>query len=99
MNAHDAKQILEMYRPGGADDSDPRFVEALQQVRNDRTLRLWFEEQKAFDSAVGGGVKSIPVPSDLKASILAGRKGVRLPWWQDGRIRAAVAASIVILTA
>jgi hypothetical protein len=96
MNSQEAKTILEMYRPGHGNVADPRLAEALEQVRRDRGLGRWFEEQRAFDGLMAGSVKSIPVPADLKASLLASRKIVRLPLWRDGRARAAMAAVILI---
>jgi len=99
MNSQEAKRILEMYRPGGADASDPRFAEALKQLRHERKLAFWFNEQKAFDGVVASGVKAITVPADLKASLLANQRVVRFPLLQDWRVRAAVAAVVVILAA
>lgn len=97
MNSQEAKKILEMYRPGHAEVADPRLAEAFEQAQRDHGLARWFEEQRAFDDLMAGSVKSIPVPTDLKASLLANRKIVRLPLLQDGRVHAAVAAGIVIL--
>jgi len=99
MKSQEAKSILQVYRPGGGDAADPRFAKALEQVGRDPELARWFGEQTSFDAAAAGGVKSIGVPADLKASILAGSKVVKFPLLQDWRVRAALAASVVALTA
>jgi len=44
MDSGEAKFILSAYRPEGQDASDPRFAEALEQVRRDPILQRWFED-------------------------------------------------------
>lgn len=97
MNSEEAKQLLEVFRPGGADMDDPRFVEALLQTERDPQLGRWFDEQRRFDGQFVEGLKTVSVPSDLQDAILANRKVVRPGHWQEWRVRAAVAASVVFL--
>ena len=97
MKSEEAKRLLEVFRPGGADMNDPRFVEALLQTERDPRLGRWFDEQRRFDDQFVEGLKTISVPSDLQDAILASRKVVRPRLWQDWRVRAAVAASVVFL--
>jgi hypothetical protein len=97
MTREEAKAVLEVFRANGADAEDERFSQALQRLEQDPALAKWFEEQRHFDSALAQGVQSVRVPRDLKASILASRSIVRLPLWQDWRVRAAVAASIAFV--
>ena len=98
MNSKDAKQLLEVYRPGGEDARDPQFQEALKQAENDPALRGWFEEQRHFDAAFAEKLQATSAPADLKESILAARKTVKFPLWHDRRARAtAVAAAITVL--
>ena len=104
MSSDEAREILELYCPGGADTDDPRMREALEQTRRDPELARWFALQMRFDSAMAKGVKAIEVPADLRASLLADRSVVvRLPvsWWRPAwnswRVRAAAAAAIVLL--
>ena len=97
MNSEEAKRLLEVFRPGGADMDDPRFTEALVQTERDPALGRWFNEQRAFDGQFAEGMKTVAVPPDLQESILASRKVVRPALWRDWRARAAVAASIAIL--
>jgi hypothetical protein len=104
MNSDEARKILGVYRPGGADDNDPRVRKALAQTRRDPALAQWFARQRRFDSAIVEGVKGIEVPTDLKASLLGIRPVVvRVPvsWWRpvwsSWRARVAVAAAIVFL--
>lgn len=97
MNSEEAKRLLAVFRAGGADMENPRFVEALLQAERDRELGRWFEDQRRFDQQFVEGVKMIPVPADLRDSILARRKILRFSRWAHWRARAAVAASFVLL--
>jgi len=97
MNSQEAKRLLEVYRPNDADAADPRFAEALEQLKHDPALARWFDEQRNFDAAIAGSLRVLSAPADLKEAILASRKIVRLPFCQDWRARAAVAASVVAL--
>jgi len=97
MNSEEAKRLLEVFRPGGADLGDPRFLEALKQSERDPALGRWFDEQRRFDGQFVEGLKTIPIPSDLQEAILAGRKVVRPRLWQSWRSRVAMAASVAFL--
>lgn len=99
MNNEEAKFILRAYRPGGQDAADPQFAEALDQARRDPELSRWLAEQAALDTAIGGKLQAIPVPADLKASILAGRKVVPIkpePWWRRSIHPAAATAAVAV---
>ena len=69
-----AKLLLSAYRPGGADATDPAFAEALAQAGRDPQLRAWLEESQRFDEAIAGKLRSVEVPANLRATILAGAK-------------------------
>lgn len=98
MKSQEARQLLEVYRPGGADARDPQFQEALKQAETDPALRGWFEEQRRFDAAFAEKLQGAAAPGSLKDSILVARKTVKLPLWHDRRVRAAaIAAAITVL--
>ena len=100
MKSQDAKELLEVYRPGGADAAEPHFQEALQQAALDPRMAGWFNEQRNFDADFAKSLDAVPAPTDLKDSILAARKVVkpRLWNWNDWRARAAaVAAAVAVL--
>jgi len=99
MKSKDAKEILEVCRPGGADAADPQFQDALQQAARDPMLARWFDEQRNFDADFAKSLGSVPVPADLKDSILAARKIVRPRAWSDWRARAAAVAAVVVVLA
>jgi hypothetical protein len=102
MDNREAKFILNAYRPGGQDTHDPRFGEALEQVRRDPILQHWFDESVAFDTAMTEKLFAIPVPSDLRESILTGVKVTRpesiRDWnrWRKWAIAAAVVLSATL---
>jgi anti-sigma factor RsiW len=90
MNREEAKLILQSYRPGGQDAGDPQFAEALALAKQDAGLAAWFAQQQKFDAQVSREIKSLPMPFDLRAKILARenlprQKIVELPapaWWR-----------------
>jgi hypothetical protein len=93
MDNREAKFILNAYRPGGQDASDPRFAEALEQARRDPVLERWFSESIAFDTAMTEKLRATEVPPDLRENILAGVKvsrPLRSPF-----IKWAIAAALV----
>jgi hypothetical protein len=99
MDNREAKFILNAYRPGGQDAHDPRFVEALEQVRRDPILQHWFDESVAFDAAMTRKLFAIPVPSDLRESILTGVKITRpesIRGWKNRWRKWAIAAAVVL---
>jgi hypothetical protein len=95
MNSEEAKQLLEVYRPGSADADDPRFTKALDLARCDPELSLWLKAQSKFDTLMAEGLRTIQAPPDLKASILASRRVIRVPFWRETRVRVAMAACAV----
>lgn len=99
MNSEEAKRVLEMFRASGADMEDPRFAEALLQTERDPELGRWFDQQRTFDQSFVDGVKLIVVPDDLRDTILAQRKVVRLSHWARWRARVAAAACLALLVA
>lgn len=97
MNNQEARLILQAYRPGGEDASDPLFAEALEQARRDPELQKWFAEQNALDARLRTQLETaIPVPRGLKSDLLALRKISRVPWWFQP-MKLAVAAAVVLL--
>jgi hypothetical protein len=96
MDNREAKFILNAYRPGGQDASDPRFAEALEQARRDSILQRWFEESIAFDGAMTKKLCAYPVPSDLREGILLGAKVTRAPHWKNRWRKWAIAAAVVL---
>lgn len=99
MNNDEAKFILRAYRPGGPDAADPQFEAALAQARRDPELGRWLAEETALDRTLSAKLQTVPVPTDLKATILAGRKVLPLPvtpWWRLRLHPAATAAALAL---
>jgi len=94
MKAERAKSILRVYRPGGADERDPLFSEAREQVMEDPGLCRWFEDQREFDSMIASGLREAPVPDGLRSAILREGERVKARWWQ-GPVRLTVAAVLI----
>lgn len=87
MKREEAKQLLELCRPGHhgqhghhghrgheEDRQDPALAEAFALLDTDAELNAWFEAQQAIDSRISERLHAIEVPADLKASILAGMR-------------------------
>jgi hypothetical protein len=98
MDSREAKFMLNAYRPGGQDVNDPRFADALEQVRRDPILQHWFDQSIAFDVEMAKKLSATPVPSDLRESILAGVKITRVPHWKNRWRKWAIAAAVVLST-
>jgi hypothetical protein len=97
MDSREAKFMLSAYRPRGQDANDPRFAEALEQVRRDRILQHWFDESVAFDAAMAEKLSAILVPNDLRESILTGAKVTHAPQhWKNRWLKWAIAAAVVL---
>jgi len=94
MDNWEAKFILNAYRPGGQDATDPRFAEALEQARRDPVLERWFSESIAFDTAMTEKLRAMEVPPDLRENILAGVKVSRPLRWSKPFIKWAIAAAL-----
>lgn len=97
MDNEQAKFILSAYRPGGQDADDPQFRDALEQVKRDPELAGWFEEQRAEDADIAAKLRSAPVPSDLKQTILAAKVVVDPPVWRRHSAALAWAACLSLL--
>jgi hypothetical protein len=99
MDNRQAKEILQLFRPGTTDALDPQMAEALQAVQRDPELAKWFEEQCAVYLAVRGKLKQIEVPPDLKRKILLGNIGLQsmAPLLYNPMVWLAAAAAIVVL--
>lgn len=96
MDNSEAKFILNAYRPGGQDASDPRFAEAIEQARRDPVVERWFSESIAFDTVMTEKLRAIEVPTDLRESILAGAKVSRPSRWPKPLFRWAIAAGLLL---
>ena len=98
MDSRQAKEILDLYRPG-VDDDDPQFAEALAQAQRDPELGRWLEEQRALYAAIRSKMKNIPVPLDLRDRILGERKLVRpVVWWRSQFAMGAAAVLVICLS-
>lgn len=92
-----AKEILELYRPGSADDAEPDVQEALALARQDPELGRWLGDQVALHRAFQAKFRAIPVPPGLEQSILSTvpRPGKVIRWRQP--VYLAAAAALVLL--
>jgi hypothetical protein len=98
MTKEQAKQILQLYRPGTADAADPEFVEALEFCEHDNELKEWLANHCAIYTALRAKFKKIPVPEGLKEQIIAERPiQHRAPVWQKSVLLAGALAAIALL--
>jgi hypothetical protein len=75
MERDEAKKILELCRPGVAEDlQDPALEAALALLETDAELADWFESQQAVDERISRSLHTIEAPADLKNTILAGMR-------------------------
>lgn len=97
MDKVEARLLLQACRPDRGDASHPLFAEALALAERDPELKAWWDLQQEFDRKVVAKLREVAPPTDLRATILAGRKIEQmtprhaLPAWL------AMAAAIVVL--
>ena len=97
MTEEEARLILQSYRPGTDDESDPQFAEALEAAERNPALARWLAEEQAFDDAMAAKLAALPEPFGLKTRILAQTKRVvRPPQWSLAAALAAVAALLFL---
>lgn len=98
MNLTEAKERLQLHRPGDSADTDAGLRAALDQARHDENLGRWLEAQHHFHQQMEGVLKTIPVPAGLSRRICAAAAETpktrpfplrAWPWW-------AMAACLVL---
>jgi hypothetical protein len=99
MNSEEAKLILQAYRQGSGDDSEPQFRAALEHTQRDPELARWFAQEQALDQCIGAKIKlALAAPASLHAQLLAQGNIIRpVSWWQQPMSRLALAAGIALL--
>jgi hypothetical protein len=68
---------LAAYRPDGSDAADPVMAAALEALRSDPAAAADFEAQRQFDLEVAKALAELPVPPDLRGSLIAGAELAR----------------------
>ena len=75
MDREEAKNILQLCRPNNLDDrNDPLIAEALELLREDTELSVWFEEQQAIDTVISAEFCKIEASAHQQASTLVAMK-------------------------
>ena len=97
MNSQEARLVLQAHRPNDLDATQPAFAEALALVENDPELKAWWEAQQAFDRKVAAKLGEVPLPADLRATILAGHKIEQLTPRPHLSLWLAAAAAVAVL--
>jgi hypothetical protein len=94
MTNEQAKQLLQLYRPGTADAVDPDFAEALELCEHEPELKKWFGDHCALYAALRSKFKQIAVPEGLKEQIIAERQVHTTPLWQRAVLVTGAVAAI-----
>lgn len=75
MDRDEAKKILELCRPGVAENlQEPGLEAALALLESDPELADWFEAQQSVEARISRSLNTIEAPADLKDTILAGMR-------------------------
>lgn len=83
MNRDRIVEILETYRPGEGLEADPEVRQALDLAETDAELHSLRREIERFDDDMRHQLRSIPVPADLQAKILAAMKAHKVVAFPD----------------
>jgi hypothetical protein len=97
MDKQEAKMLLQARRPNGQDAPQPVFAEALALAESDPELKIWWDAQQEFDRTVAAKLGGVPVPDDLRATILAGQKIEQFTARPHLSVWLAAAAAVAIL--
>lgn len=104
MTNDEAKLILSALRPGGEDQTDPLFTDALAQARLCTELNDWLAGEQAFDRVFAARLREVTPPPHLRSAILAGARMSRKQpprgmagWLQSGPFRALAAVFLLLL--
>ena len=92
MNTSKAKEKLLLYRER-IDDADPRFQEALAQVRRDPELAEWLREQMNCYDAIRSKLREVEPRSDLAEKIVRNQP---IPFRRDWTQMLKLAAAIIL---
>jgi len=99
MDRQEAKLVLQSHRPTDLDTTQPGFAEALALVDSDPELKAWWEAQQAFDQKVAAKLAEVPIPEDLRSTILYGRKIAHFAPRPHFSFSLAAAAAVAVLCA
>jgi hypothetical protein len=94
MDKQEAKVVLQALRPNDLHTDRPAVIEALVLVENDPELKAWWEAQQSFDRKVAAKLVEVPLPADLRATIMAGRK--IKPFTPQPRLAIWIAAAAMV---
>ena len=97
MDNHKARFILQSCRPDGRDTNDAGFAEAWAVTRENPELAARLAEERVADQVIASRLKSIPVPADLQARLLAGMEAQNSGRRHRRVLAVAIAASVLIL--
>jgi hypothetical protein len=97
MKLTEAKKLLEFYRPG--QPVTPDTAQALALLKTNPQLAIWHDQEKSLDKTLHEAIASIPVPANLRESLLLGAKIINVaPWWRR-RVPLRAAAALLLLLA
>jgi hypothetical protein len=99
VNREEAQRILLAYRPNLPTGRDPEMDDALALAQSDPDLRSWLARQQASHQAIRREMRSIPVPSGLKARILVQDRVVVRLWRRPEFLLAAACFALTLVLA
>ena len=79
MDKQEAKQVLQALRPSDLNSSDPMVIQALVVIEGNPELKAWWTAQQSFDRKVAAKLREIPIPAELRASLLSSGKITPFP--------------------
>lgn len=97
MDNQQAKFILQSYRGGSPDQSDPQFAAALELAAQDPELAAWLADDQACDEVIRRKLSEVEVPAELRANLVHGQHVVPLLQPRTAWRSLALAASLVFL--
>lgn len=62
---------MSAYQPGSDDEDDPKFIEAIMQMKRNPELLKWFDEKQRFDKEYSQAIQNFRAPEELKQSLIS----------------------------
>lgn len=97
MTREEARQILLLYRPDVPDADDSDLAEALALAQDDPELKQWLDDHLRQQTSFRRSFRSLPVPDELAARILAARQPKHVHLWRWHAPWLLAAATLILL--
>lgn len=98
MDKTQARFLLRCCRSGTTDEQDEAFQEARQSILEDPDLQEWYHREMAFDRECRDKLQQFPVPTDLRANLIAAQRAQQSQAFRPTRQMVMGIAAALVMT-